>query len=94
MDNTQFTKKILSMTTQQKEEFFEILKTQLSEEDYKVVTMHFALESIFKNPAKYEAMKNAVCDQLCEEFYGHTVEKVNDVKEDTVLIYMYSNSIL
>ena len=56
--------------------------------------MHFVLESMFRNPAKYEAIKNAVCEQLCEEFYGHTVEKANNVKEDAVLIGMYSNSIL
>jgi hypothetical protein len=56
--------------------------------------MHFALESMFRNPAKYEAMKNAVCEQLCEEIYGHTVERANNVKEDAVLIGMYSNSIL
>ena len=90
----EFTEKVLSLPTEYREQFLEILKTQLNEEDYKVVAMHFALESMFRNPTKYEAMKNAVCDQLCEEFYGHTVEKANNVKEDAVLVGMYSNSIL
>jgi hypothetical protein len=94
MTSREFTEKVLSFPTEYREQFFEILKEQLSEEDYKVVAMHFALESMFRNPAKYEAMKNAVCDKLCEEFYGHTVEKANNVKEDAVLIGMYSNSIL
>jgi Asp-tRNA(Asn)/Glu-tRNA(Gln) amidotransferase B subunit len=94
MTSKQFTEQVLSMPEEQREQFLEILKTQLSEEDYKVVAMHFAFESMFRNPAKYEAMKNAVCDKLCEEFYGHTVEKANNVKEDAVLIGMYSNSIL
>ena len=94
MTHTQFTLQVLSMPIEQKEQFLQILKTQLSEEDYKVVAMHFALESMFKNSAKYEAMKNAVCDQLCEEFCGHTVEKASNKKEDAVLLHMYSNSIL
>ena len=94
MTSREFTEKVLSLPTEYREQLLEILKEQLSEEDYKVVAMHFALESMFKNPAKYEAIKNAVCEQLCEEFYGHTVEKARNVKEDTVLIGMYSNSIL
>ena len=94
MTSKQFTKQVLSMTEEQRAQFLEILKEQLSEEDYKVVDMHFALEIMFRNTAKYEAMKNAVCEQLCEEFYGHTVEKTNNVKEDAVLVGMYSNSIL
>ena len=94
MTSREFTENVLSLPPEYRERFLEILKTQLSEEDYKVVAMHFALESMFRNPAKYEAMKNAVCEQLCEELYGHTAEKVNNVKEDAVLIGMYSNSIL
>lgn len=94
MTSTQFTNQVLSMPTEQREQFLESLKTRLSEEDYKVVDMHFALESMFREPAKYEAMKKAVCEQLCEEIYEHTVEKANREKEDAVLIGMYSNSIL
>lgn len=94
MTSIEFTKKILSLPMEYREQLLEILKEQLREEDYKLVAMHFALESMFRNPEKYDAMKNAVCEQLCEEFYGHTVEKENNVKEDAVLIGMYSNSIL
>ena len=94
MTSREFTEKVLSFPTEYREQLLEILKEQLNEEDYKVVAMHFALESMFRNPAKYEAMKNAVCEQLCEEFYGHTVEKTNNLKEDAVLVGMYSNSIL
>lgn len=49
---------------------------------------------MFMNVDKYEAVRNAVRDQICEEFYGHTVEKARNVKEDIVLVGMYSNSIL
>lgn len=94
MTSGEFLKSVLSLPTEYKEQLLEILKEQLSEEDYKAVAMRFSLESMFINPAKYNAMKNAVCEQLCEEFYGHTVEKANNVKEDSVLIGMYSNSIL
>ena len=93
MTSTQFTDKVLAMTEHQKDEFFKIIKTQLSEEDYNVLLVHIALESMFKNPTKYKAMKNAVCEQLCEEVYGHIVEKERKT-EDAVLISMYSNSIL
>ena len=93
MTSTQFTEKVLAMPQHQREEFFKALKTQLDEGDYNAVLMHISFESTFRNPTKYKAMKNAVCEQYCEEIYGHTVEKENKT-EDAVLISMYSNSIL
>ena len=88
MTSKEFTEQILSMSTDLREKFLEAIKTQLSEEDYKVIVMHFALENMFRHPAKYEAMKNAVCDQLCEEFYGHRVERKRKVEDACNPVYM------
>ena len=93
MGSLEFAGIIASLSAENQNEFFESLKGKISDEDLKTVMSFVSLWSMFKNPAKYEAMKNAVCDQLFEEFYGHTVEKANE-KEDAVLISMYSNSIL
>lgn len=49
---------------------------------------------MFCNADKYEAVKNAVRDQLCEEFYGHSVEPRKNTNDDTFIVNMYSNSIL
>ena len=94
MGSLEFAGIIASLSAENQNEFFKSLKGKVSDEDLKTVMSFVSLWSMFKSPAKYEAMKNAVCDQLCEEIYGHTVEKANNVKEDAVLVGMYSNSIL
>lgn len=93
MEMMEFAETIVKMPADLQNEFFERLKSELSEDDVKTVMSFVSLLSMFKSPAKYEAMKNAVCDQLCEEFYGHTVESERH-SEDAVLVAMYSNSIL
>lgn len=95
MNTVEFAEKVLSMPIENQNAFFERLKSELSEEDLKTTEMFISLVGMFKSPAKYEAMKKAVCDQLCEEIYGHTVEieKAQNT-EDAVLVSMYSNSIL
>jgi hypothetical protein len=93
MNPMEFAEKIIGMPVEKQNEFFEVLRGELSEEDWKTAVSFISLFGMFKSPAKYEAMKNAVCDQLCEEFYGHTVEKQINA-DDAVLVSMYSNSIL
>lgn len=58
----------------------------------KVISMPAGV--MFCNADKYEAVKNAVRDQLCEEFYGHSVEPRKNTNDDTFIVNMYSNSIL
>ena len=93
MNPMEFAETIIKMPTEKQNEFFENLKSQLSEEDLQTVMGFISLHSVFINPAKYNAMKNAVRDALCEEIYGHTVESQRQT-EDQVLINMYCNSIL
>lgn len=93
MKPMEFAEMVVGMPVEKQNEFFENLKEELSEEDWNTTVKFISLVGMFKSPAKYEAMKKAICDVLCEEIYGHTVEKVNKA-DDLSLIYMYSNSIL
>lgn len=91
MTTHDFAMKILAMSVAQQEKFFENLKKELSEEDYQTTMNFIGLTSMFTDVQKYEAVKNAVCDKLCEEFYGHIVEKR---KTDTSANPVYMTSIL
>lgn len=75
MNPMEFAEIIINLSPEQQNEFFENLKEQLSEEDWKTTVKFISLYGMFKNPEKFEAMKNAVCDMLCENIYGHTVER-------------------
>ena len=94
MTSIEFANKVISMPASVQNAFFENLKKELSKEDWETVVKFISLHSMFCNADKYEAMKNAVRDQLCEEFYGHSVEPRKNTNDDTFLVNMYSNSIL
>lgn len=89
----EFANKILSLPASKQNEFFEKLKNSLPRDDWETVVRFIALCGMFRNAMKYEAIKNSICDKLCEEMYGHTVGKANN-REDDILVSMYSNSIL
>lgn len=89
----EFANKIISMPSHKQNEFFERLKRELSQEDWETTVKFIALHSMFMDADKYRAVESAIREQLCEEIYGHTVEKVNN-REDNVLVSMYQNSIL
>ena len=93
MTSMEFANKVISLPAEKQNALFESLKKELSKEDWETMVKFISLHSMFMNADKYEAVKNAVRDQLCDEIYGHTVEKRNNA-EDSVLISMYSNSIL
>lgn len=93
MTITEFANKIISMPSHKQNDFFEKLKSELSKEDWETAIKFIALHSMFMDVDKYRAIENAVREQLCEEFYGHTVEKANN-RENNILASMYHNSIL
>ena len=93
MTSMEFANKVIQMPAEKQNALFESLKKELSKEDWETMVKFISLYSMFNNADKYEAVKNAVRDQLCKEIYGHTVEKRKN-KEDAVLVSMYSNSIL
>ncbi len=88
MNEIQFAETVLNMPAEKREAFFETLKTKLSEEDYLTTAKFISFIGMFKSPAKYEAMKNAVCDQLCEEFHGHTVERKKKIEDPCNPVFM------
>lgn len=93
MTSFEFANRIISMPSHKQNEFFERLKSELSKEDWETTVKFIALHSMFMDADKYRAVESAIREQLCEEFYGHTVEKANN-REDNVLASMYQNSIL
>ena len=90
MNPMEFAAQIIQMSAEQQNAFFERLKSELSEEDWNTTVKFISLFGMFKNPAKYEAIKTAVCDALCEDFYGHTVEKKKKTEDPCNPIYMTS----
>lgn len=88
MKAMEFAEAIVKMPVEMQNEFFAKLKKELSYEEWKATAEFIGVYNMFKHPAKLEAIKNAICDQLCEEFYGHTVEKKNNVEDPCNPIYM------
>lgn len=86
----EFAETVIKMPVEKQNDFFEKLKGELAEEDWQTVVKFIGLFGMFKSPVKYEAMKNAVCDTLCEEIYGHTVEKVSKPEDPCNPVYMTS----
>ena len=83
-----FAETVANMPVEARNAFFEKLKTELSEEDWRTVVKFIGLYAMFKSPAKYEAMKNAVCDTLCQELYGHEVQRKNKIEDPCNPVYM------
>lgn len=90
MTPTQFAETVSRLTPEQQSTFFENLKTELNEEEWRTVVQFIGLFNMFKSPAKYEAVKNAVRDTLCEEIYGHTVEPERKTEDPCNPVYMTS----
>ena len=90
MNTFEFAETIIKMPVDMQNEFFAKLKEELSEDDWKTTVQFVGLYGMFKSPAKYNAMKNAICDTLCEGLCGHTVEKKNKVEDPCNPVYMTS----
>ena len=86
----EFAEMIIKMPIAKQNEFFERLKGELSEEDRSATVKFISLFGMFHSPAKYEAMKNAVCETLCNDIFGHTVERKKEVADPCNPVYMTS----
>lgn len=75
MTAIEFADTIIHLPVEKQNEFFEILKGQLTEEDWLATVKFISLFGMFHSEAKYKAMKKAVLAQLVEEFYGHPYEE-------------------
>lgn len=90
MKPMEFAEAIIKLPVDKQNDFFERIKNELSEEDWGAVVKFISLFGMFKSPTKYEAMKNAVCDAVCEDVFGHTVEKENRPEDPCNPVYMTS----
>ena len=75
MTPNEFAETIIHLPVEQQNAFFEILKDQLSEEDWMATVQFISLNGMYRSPAKFNALKKAVEAQLVEEFYGHPYEE-------------------
>lgn len=71
----EFAETIIHLPVEQQNAFLEILKDQLSEEDWLATVKFISLEGMFRSTAKYNAMKNAVKATLIEDLFGHPYEE-------------------
>lgn len=88
MTMNEFAAKIINMPAHKQNEFFERLKNELSKEDWETTVKFIALHSMFCDKQKYEAIKNAVREQIAEEIYGHPVEYKKKVEDPCNPVYM------
>ena len=70
MTVNEFADTVIQLPAEQQNTFFEILKNQLSEEDWLTTVKFISLHGMFLNPDKYTAMKNAVKDTLSEVIFN------------------------
>ena len=75
MTANEFVETVLSLPAEMQNEFIASLKDVLTEEEYKATASYISLYSMFRNPAKYNAMKEACKEAFVEKFYGHPYEK-------------------
>lgn len=75
MTATEFAETIIHLPVEQQNAFFEALKGHLSEEDWLATVKYVSLHGMFRSPAKFNAMKNAVKATLFEELFGHPYEE-------------------
>lgn len=86
----EFAETIIKLPIEKQNEFFKKLKSELSAEDWNATVKFISLYSMFKSPVKYEAVKNAVCDTLCEDIFGHTAERKKEIEDPCNPVYMTS----
>ena len=91
MTPTEFADTIIHLPADKQNEFFETLKGQLSEEDWLATVEFISVYGMFHSPAKYNAMKQAIGDTLCEEIFGHTVEKKKQIEDPCNPVGYYQN---
>ena len=75
MTPEEFAETIIHLPVEQQNAFFEILKDQLSEADWMATVQFISVFGMYRSPAKYYAMKNAVKSTLFEELFGHPYEE-------------------
>lgn len=88
MNHLEFAETIANLPTETQNAFFESLKGSLSEEEIQTIMAFVSMIKLFKSPAKYEAVKSAVCDALSNEFFGHAVERERKPEDPCNPVYM------
>lgn len=64
MNVVEFVKTVSKMPVEAQNEFFEKLRTELSEEDWNTTVQFISLFGLLTNPAKYKAVRTAICEEL------------------------------
>ena len=64
MTMTEFARTVLSMSEEKQNEFFSVLKTELSEEDWNTTVQFISIFSLLTNSSKYKAVRTAICETL------------------------------
>ena len=70
MTAIEFANTVTNLPAEKQNEFFDELKNILSEEDYMTTIKYVSFIGLFKSPAKYKALRSA----LCEAMFGMEVD--------------------
>ena len=64
MTPTEFLDTVSNLPAEQQNAFFEAIKDQLTEKEWLATVQCISLFGMFKSPAKYKAMRSALCEAL------------------------------
>lgn len=64
MTTTEFLDTVSNLPAEQQNAFIEAIKSQLTEEEWLATVKCISLFGMFKSPAKYKAMRSALCEAL------------------------------
>lgn len=64
MTAVEFAYTVTNLPCERQNEFFEELKKVLSAEDYVETVKYIGFIGLFKSPAKYKALRSAICEEL------------------------------
>ena len=81
MTEFEFAFQVASLPDKEQVAFFERLKDFFTEEEIKAIRTYVSMVQLYKNPAKYEALKDAACEAFCEKFFGQTCERRKHIEE-------------
>lgn len=64
MTMAEFANTVTNLPAEKQNEFFKSLKDVLSEEEWNATVQFISLFGMFKSPAKYKAMRTAICEEM------------------------------
>jgi hypothetical protein len=75
MTPTDFALAVTDLQAEQQNEFFRIIKEELTVEEYNATLLFITHIGVYRSAEKKEALKNAVREMMLGKYYGHPSRK-------------------